>query len=122
VRAAILAIAVLLGAVSLGNTVLMSVEPRRHEAAVLRLVGADRSHIRRWVLAECSGVVLAGLLLGLAVNALVAVPMVLNEPALGSVPAMPVLDAWVVGGALAAVAFGSTLLAANGLLRTPARE
>lgn len=113
----ILAIAVLLGAVSLVNSVLMSVEDRRREAAVLRLVGADRAQVRSWILTECAGVVLAGLLLGLAVYAVIAVPMVLNQPALGRLPAPPVTDVWVVGGALAAIAFGSTALAAAALGR-----
>jgi putative ABC transport system permease protein len=113
----ILAIAVLLGAVSLVNSVLMSVEDRRREAAVLRLVGADRSQVRSWILTECFGVVLAGLLLGLAVYAVIAVPMVLNQPALGRLPAPPVTDVWVVGGALTLIAFASTALAAAALGR-----
>jgi len=49
---------------------------------VLRLLGADGGHVLRWLLTECAGVALAGLVLGLLVYGIVGVPMVLNEPAL----------------------------------------
>ena len=106
----ILAIAVLLGAVTVANTVVMSIEDRRGETAALRLLGADDRHVRRWLLTECAGVLLAGLVLGLLVYAVTGLPMVLHQPELGPWLAPPVVDVWVVGGFLAAIAVASTLL------------
>ncbi len=106
----ILAIAVLLGAVTVANTVLMSVEDRRGETAALRLLGADDRQVHRWLLTECAGVLLAGLVLGLLVYAVTGLPMVIHQPELGPRLAPPVVDVWVVGGFLAVIAVVSTLL------------
>jgi putative ABC transport system permease protein len=106
----ILAIAVLLGAVSVANTVLMSVEERQGEASVLRLLGAEPRQVRSWLMTECAGVVAAGLALGLTVYVITAVPMLISEPALGPGLPMPVMDVWIVGGFLSLVAVVTTLL------------
>lgn len=106
----ILAIAVLLGAVTVANTVLMSVEERKGEASVLRLLGAEPRQVRGWLMSECVGVVASGLVLGLMVYVITGVPMLISEPALGPGLPMPVMDVWVVGGFLSLVAVVTTLL------------
>ncbi|MBF6211187.1 ABC transporter permease [Nocardia puris] len=67
---AILWIVVLVAAVALLNTLMLSVLERRRELGVLRAMGAGRRFVLRSVLAEAAGIGVAGAGLGLAVGAL----------------------------------------------------
>ncbi|MFE3194721.1 FtsX-like permease family protein [Nocardia sp. NPDC059240] len=71
ISAAILWIVVLVSAVALLNTLMLSVLDRRRELGVLRAMGTSRKFLLRTVLTEAAGIGVTGALLGLAVGSAV---------------------------------------------------
>ncbi|GAB0106558.1 ABC transporter permease [Nocardia sp. JMUB6875] len=71
ISAAILWITVLVSAVALLNTLMLSVLDRRRELGVLRAMGTSRRFLLRTVLTEAAGIGVTGALLGLGVGSAV---------------------------------------------------
>jgi len=85
-----------LGSIGLGLVVLRNMLERRGELAMLRAVGFNKGSLKRMVLYEHSGLMLAGLVCGL-VSALVAAGPALKSPG----TALPYLSLSLVVGAIA---------------------
>ena len=64
-------IVVVVSAVTLLNTLMLSVLDRRREIGVLRAIGADRSFTLKAILAEAAGIGLVGGLLGLVLGTVI---------------------------------------------------
>jgi len=71
----------ILGSIGLGILVLRNVLERRGELALLLAVGFRRSAVRRMVMAEHSGLLAAGLALGILAAALAVLPNLLSPTA-----------------------------------------
>jgi hypothetical protein len=80
-----------LGSVGLGLVVLRNMLERRNELAMLRAVGFNKAALKRMVLYEHSGLMLAGLVCGVAA-ALVAAGPELRSPPQGAGAAVPYLS------------------------------
>ncbi|AYF73928.1 ABC transporter permease [Nocardia yunnanensis] len=110
ISAAILWIVVLVSAVALLNTLMLSVLDRRRELGVLRAMGTSRRFLLRTVLTEAAGIGVTGALLGLTVGSAVHY---LATVALGHAIAMDIAyhpSALLV--AYAIIALGLSLLGA----------
>jgi len=72
---------VLLGAAGVGIVLLRNALERQGELALMRAVGFAREELSRQLLGEHAGLLLAGLLLGLAAGALAVLPALASAPA-----------------------------------------
>ena len=104
-------IVVVVSAITLLNTLILSVLDRRREIGVLRALGADRSFTFKAVLAEAAGIGVVGGLLGLAIG--VAIQYLVTI-ALTNVLSIDV--SWRVGPAVIAIGLGALVACLLGTL------
>ncbi|MGO9178748.1 MAG: ABC transporter permease [Candidatus Limnocylindrales bacterium] len=104
-------ISLLVGGLSVVNTMAMSVAERTREIGIKRAIGASRWRIRREIVAESALIGLIGGLLGLAVGALIV--SVGNEAGRAS---GTILFELTAGTAISSVAFATVLGAFAGLV------
>ncbi len=104
-------ISLLVGGLSVVNTMAMSVAERTREIGIKRSVGASRFRIRREIVTESAFIGLIGGLLGLALGAVIA--LAANEAGRAS---GTILFELTVGTAASSVAFATVLGALAGLV------
>jgi len=116
----IAALALLLGAVVVVNTMAMAMLERRTEFGILAAIGWSRARIARLILGETIAISLTGAAIGLALGALASVLLVAALTA--STFVTPAITVWVLArGVLVGFALGvlGALFALWGVLRTP---
>ncbi|MGE5589535.1 MAG: ABC transporter permease [Bacillota bacterium] len=106
---ALVLVALLVAALGVANTLIMSASERQREIAELRAVGADRRQVGRMVLVEALAIGLVGCSLGMLAGVVLAVDLVLAATRSMGLAFTLVIPLWVVPAALAVGLLGAPL-------------